>query len=162
MSTYKNKIVGIDPGNTGAIVVRDANEIETIVMPVLEGQVDERAVADLFLEIASEIKHVYLEEIYAVPTSGSSSMLNFGRGHGKICGVLAALKIPYTLVRPQTWQKRVLGPRVGGTTKTRAVEVAGRLFPQVELRATSRSKNPHLGIVDALLISEYGVLSEVA
>jgi hypothetical protein len=155
----KNKIIGIDPGNSGAIVImndQNADDIETVVMPVVDGQVDVKALADMFLEIASEVKHVYVEEIYAVPTSGASSMLNFGRGHGKIIGVLTALRIPHTLVRPQVWQKLMLGQRAAGTTKTVAYQVASKLFPTVELRATARSKNPHDGIVDALLICEYG------
>lgn len=155
----RNKIVGIDPGNTGAIVIMNEdnhNDIETMVMPVNDGQVDAKALADTFLEIASEVKHAYVEEIYAVPTSGAHSMLNFGRGHGKIIGVLSALRIPHTLVRAQTWQKQMLGPRKAGTTKAKAYEVASRMFPTVELKATERSTVPHTGIVDALLICEYG------
>lgn len=155
----KNKIVGIDPGNSGAIAIRSktTGEIETVVMPVANGQVDAEALADLFLEIASEIEHVYIEEIFAMSKAGAFSMLNFGKGHGKIIGVLAALRIPYTLVAPKKWQKAVLGNGPAGTSKKRAINVARRLFPHVEQRASSRAKNPHSGIVDALLIAEYGV-----
>jgi crossover junction endodeoxyribonuclease RuvC len=155
----KNKIVGIDPGNAGAIVIRSIpdGEIETIVMPTISGQVNAEALAETFLEIASEVKHVYIEEIFAMSKAGAFSMLNFGKGHGKIIGVLAALRIPYTLVAPKTWQKAILGNGPAGTSKKRAINVARRLFPHVEQRSSARAKNPHSGIVDALLIAEYGV-----
>lgn len=153
----KKVIVGIDPGNEGAIVIRNGDEIDTIIMPLKDGQVCESELSELFREIAFETKHVYLEDIYAVPTSGASSMLNFGRGHGKIVGILAALHIPYTLIRPQVWQRAVINDGKSGDTKLRALKTAQRLFPQVELKKSSRAKLPHSGIVDALLISEYGV-----
>lgn len=153
----KRLIVGIDPGNSGAICIIDDKEVETIVMPIINGQVDEKALADLFLEIASEIKHVYLEEIFGLHTSGANSMLNFGRGHGKIVGILTAYKIPFTLVRPQVWQKQMLVKGIAGTTKERALRTVKKSYSHINFLATARSKVPHLGIVDAVLIAHYGV-----
>jgi crossover junction endodeoxyribonuclease RuvC len=157
-------IIGIDPGMTGGICIRDItnNEIELMVMPTkgtIAGlkMIDSEALAEMFIEIRSEIKCVYLEQIFAMSKQGSASMLSFGKGWGQILGVLHALNIPSYLVRPQEWQKYVLPKGKAGTTKLRALETAKKLFPQVELTATERSKNPHDGKVDALMISEFGV-----
>lgn len=155
----KNKIIGIDVGNKGAIVIRHHEEIETIVMPMLDGKIDAHAIAELFLEIASEIKVVYIEEVFVGKGCGAFAMLNFGMGIGQIRGILTAYKIPYVAVRPQKWQKTFFEGVTGSTTKAKALKVVKRLFPQVQLMATARSKVPHDGIVDALLISEYARLS---
>lgn len=162
MNTSKNKIVGIDPGQKGAIVIRHNDEVETIVMPMLDGEFDAVAVAELFLEIASEVKMVYLEDIFAMPKSAASSMLSFGQSHGKIVGILTALRIPYTLVRAQKWQKVMLANVTGADTKVRALKAVQKLFPMVELCPSKRSNKPHDGIVDAILISEYGIREEAA
>jgi hypothetical protein len=157
-------IIGIDPGMTGGICIRDLtnNEVDLIVMPTkgtvrFTKLVDSEAIADTFTEIRSEIKMIYIEEIFAMSSQGSASMLSFGRGWGQILGVIHTLKLPYYVVRPQEWQKYVLPKGPAGTTKLRAVETAARLFPSVDLLATQRCKKPHEGKVDALMISEFGV-----
>lgn len=162
MNTSKNKIVGIDPGQKGAIVIRHQDEIETIVMPLVDGDFDTKSVADLFLEIASEVKVVYLEDIFAMPKSAASSMLSFGRNHGKIEGILTALRIPYKLVRAQKWQKLLLDGIDGSDTKVRALKYVQKRFPDIDLKPSSRAFKPHDGIVDALCIAEYATLSEAA
>ena len=157
-------IIGIDPGMTGGICIRDLtnNEIDLMVMPTkgtvrFTKLIDTEAIADMFTEIRSEIKMIYIEEIFAMSTQGSASMLSFGRGWGQILGVIHTLKIPYYVVRPQEWQKYVLPKGKAGTTKIRALQTAEQLFPQVELRASERAKLAHEGKVDALMISEFGV-----
>lgn len=149
-------IIGIDPGKTGAITIIKGDEIETLVMPIIDTEIDTRAISDLFLEIRSEIQMVFLEDIFSLPKCSGSSMLSFGRSHGKIEGVLVALRIPYQLIRAASWQKVMFAGVTGTDTKNKALKVASKLFPQVELKATSRSKVAHSGIVDGLLIAEYG------
>lgn len=155
-------IIGIDPGMTGGICIRDGNEVELMVMPTkgtvrFTKLIDSEAIADMLTEIRSNINMVYLEEIFAMSAQGSASMLSFGRGWGQILGVIHTLKLPHYIVRPQEWQKYVLPKGKAGTTKIRALETAQKLFPSVELRASERAKVPHDGKVDALMISEFGV-----
>lgn len=157
-------IIGIDPGMTGGICIRHLNsgEIELMVMPTkgtvkFTKLIDTEAIAETFLEMRSEIKMVYLEEIFAMSTQGSASMLSFGRGWGQLLGVIHTLRLPYYVVRPQEWQKYVLPKGKAGTTKTRALEAATKLFPHVDLRSSERAKLAHEGKVDALMISEFGV-----
>jgi hypothetical protein len=155
----KRLIIGIDLGKQGAICIRDGEEIETLVMPLLDGEIDERALADLFLEIASEVKMVAFETIFALKGHGGNSMINFGEQAGVIRGILSALKIPYKRVAARAWQSKLLKDVTGSDTKVKALKVASSLFPGVELKATERSRIAHPGIVDALLISEYARVS---
>lgn len=149
-------IIGIDPGKSGAFSFIKANEIETVVMPIVDKEIDTKAIAEMLLEVRSEIKLVVLEDIFALPKSGAASMLSFGQNHGRIEGILVALRIPYQLVAARTWQKVMFQGVTGDNTKAKAYKVASKLFPQVELKATARSTNPHEGVVDSLLIAEYG------
>jgi len=52
--------------------------------------------------------HVLLEESQAMPGQGARSMFTVGVGFGLWLGLLAALHMPYTRVRPATW-KRAFG-----------------------------------------------------
>ncbi|MFN3453470.1 MAG: hypothetical protein ACK41T_00820 [Pseudobdellovibrio sp.] len=148
-------IIGIDSGKSGAFAIMEREEINLIPMPLIDKEIDVKAISDMLLEIRSEIKLVVLEDIFAIPSHGASSMLSFGRNHGRIEGVLIALKIPYIMISAKTWQNVLLKGVLGDTTKTRAYKVASKLFPLVELKK-GRSKNYDEGFVDALLIAEYG------
>lgn len=111
-----------------------------------------------------------MEQVGAMPGQGVSSMFTFGMNYGFLIGVLTSLKIPYTLVRPQVWQKAVWisTDRIYGTKKDKNGEVvkkvspkptsiraASRLFPNVSLKRTERCRVPSDGKADALLIALY-------
>lgn len=138
--------IGIDPGKDGAMAFIAPGE--TWVVPFSE--------TDYVFELnALDTEHYkvmcVLEHVGAMPGQGSVSMFNFGANFGFIRGLLSANKIPYELVRPQKWKK------VFSCTsdKNTAIEVAKRLFPNVDLRRTPRCKGPHDGICEALLMAEY-------
>lgn len=141
--------IGIDPGKSGAIAVIDH-----------EGRVwdtntfNEKDYAVLLREMShpniGSVK-VVLEHVGAMPGQGSVSMFNFGSNFGFIRGLLTAYEIPYELVRPQKW-KRMFSCT---SDKNTSVDVAQRLFPDVDLRRTARCSKPHDGIAEALLMAEY-------
>lgn len=138
--------IGIDPGKDGAMAFIAPDE--TWVVPFSE--------TDYVFELNALDTERYkvmcvLEHVGAMPGQGSVSMFNFGANFGFIRGLLSANKIPYELVRPQKWKK------VFSCTsdKNTAIEVAKRLFPNVDLRRTPRCKGPHDGICEALLMAEY-------
>lgn len=153
----KNTIVGIDSGKSGAFAFIKGDEIETVVMPLIDGEIDTRAIADMFLEIRSEIKLVVLESVFAMTKASASGMLTFGMNWGKLEGILVGLKIPYACVPAKTWQKALISSDTSIDTKTRAYQAVSKLYPNVELKATARSTTPHSGLVDSLLIATYGV-----
>jgi len=150
-------ILGIDPGLKGAVVLisRRGVPLEKHVMPVVGNVLDVAAVAKLIQ--ATRTIHAYLEKVTAMPGQGVASMFKFGRVYGMLEGILSSLRIPYTLVTPQAWMKELhQGIEKKLSPKERSRIAASRLFPDVDLKANDRCKKPHDGIVDALLIAEYG------
>lgn len=100
--------------------------------------------------------YVFIEKAQSFPKQGIASAFNYGRHFGELLGICGSLGLSVTLVHPRVWTKQM---HIGAKTdepKKRSLEVCQRLFPEVNLLGTERSKNPHEGIVDALLIMEFG------
>lgn len=146
MVTY----VGIDPGKKGAFVA--INGAEQIVAC-------EKTVTGEELQIFCAIhkpRHVFLEKAQSMPRQGIASAFNYGCGYGELIGVLTAMAIPFTLVRPSYWTKALHVGTADGEPKARSAEAFKRLFPNTEAARTPRGKL-HDGIVDASLIALYGL-----
>lgn len=86
-----------------------------------------------------------------MPGQGTRSMLTIGLDFAVMLGILAALALPSTRVRPAIW-KRTLGV---GKDKEQARLRAMQLFPGADLRR----KKDH-GRAEALLLAWYGVHSQ--
>jgi crossover junction endodeoxyribonuclease RuvC len=101
--------------------------------------------------------HVYMEKSQPMPKQGVSSVYNYGHHNGFLEGVLKGLCTPYTLIKPQAWQKVLhAGADSKLELKARSIQVCQRLFPSVSLLPTPRCKKPSDGMAEALLIAEYG------
>lgn len=139
--------IGIDPGKSGALAVIDDDGYVWNTKTFNESDY-----SLVLKEVASAPNvRVVLEHVGAMPGQGSVSMFNFGANFGFIKGLLAANNLPYELVRPQKW-KRMFSCT---SDKNTSVDVAHRLFPNVDLRRTTRCSKPHDGIAEALLMAEY-------
>ena len=127
-------------------------------MPLVNGAIEARAVAETIRRVTRDYLNVkaFVEKTQAAPGQGVTSMHSFGIGAGIILGVLAALDIPTELVVPSVWTRVMHRGSQGATPKERSRETALRLFPGHTFLATSRSRKPHEGIIDAVLIAEYG------
>ena len=108
------KIIGIDPGLSGAIAVLEDKKVLGIhEMPVMaEGKKNKRQLNSAQLVdiiknniIESEEIAVVVEQVNAMPGQGVTSMFNFGQTFGAIKGVCAALELPIFFVRPSKWKK---------------------------------------------------------
>lgn len=158
--------LGVDPGVSGAFSVLDeqGNTVEMLVMPMIGKEYDVRSIID-FLSKYKNDSHIFIENVKAVsgvPVSSTSSF-NFGFGVGLLNGIIQALEIPYTKVAVATWQKEMWEgvaeqKKSNGKkdTKTMSLIASRRLFPKDDFLATSRSRVPHDGLVDATLIAEHG------
>ena len=139
-------VVGaIDPGARGgvAIITQQRTEVHT-----LDG---------FNLKLLRSCTHVFVEKAQAMPKQGVSSMFTYGVGFGRLIGWLESLEVPYTLVTPQAWMKTMhVGTDTKLDAKARSLQAARRVFPAVNLLASERSKKPHDGLVDALLLAEHG------
>lgn len=154
-------IVGIDPGNNGALAFLDtkACKVRIVDMPTFEFETTKKRVSiDPYGIVAEmqqqEVAHVYLEEVFASPQMGVVSAFNFGDGKGCIRGIAAALGVPLTQVKPQKWKKDMHVP----ADKRAAVQRASQLIPG----AAPHFKGPRGGIYDgraeAALLALYGAL----
>lgn len=157
--------IGIDPGANGALAV-DFGESEELLKFEKDIRVYRFCKVDESVEIAlqeiKEIAHEFdkkiycgLEKVGAMPGQGVSTMFAFGENFGRCKGALRALKIPFELITPQTWQKGLGLPKCAKDEDKKAFKVrhkkllyqkAKDLFPA---QATSQDK------ADALLILNY-------
>ena len=178
--------MGIDPGLTGGIVILNEEgsvenkwPIPTIVSyasgkkkkATKEGEqpkkkatkskktttLDLIALNQIFTQLKTEVDHAVLEQVASRPGMASPAVFKFGRVYGILEGLLAAHQIPYTLCIPRVWCKVIHAGIEGGMEPKDKSRVAlGRLFPAVDLRPTERAIKPHEGMMDALLIAEWG------
>lgn len=146
-------IMGIDPGIKGGIVTLLIDKEGVPFFYLLE-DTDYFLFRDIVCD--DKVQHIYLEKAQSMPKQGVKSMFTYGVGFGKILGWIDSLMIPLTLVTPQQWTKVLHQGCTGKDSKAKSMQASERLFPTIELRATERSKKPHMGLVDALLIAEYG------
>lgn len=140
-----NVIAAIDPGKTGGVCIMAPQRTE---VHKLDG---------FNLKLLRACTHVFVEKAQAMPKQGVSSMFSYGVGFGRLIGWLESMDVPYTLVTPQAWMKTMhVGTDAKLDAKKRSLQAAQRMFPRVSLLASERSKKPHEGLIDALLICEHG------
>jgi len=151
-------IIGIDPGQTGAIACLEADHVVLLHdMPTMgrshgKGQeVDPYALTSILMEMKNgKPATVYLEQVAAMPGQGVSSTFHFGESVGIILGVCGALQIPVIRIRPQHWKKRA---GIAGKDKDAARGLAIQQHPEISDMLT-RKKD--CGRADAILIAKYG------
>lgn len=149
--------VGIDVGAKGGVCLLDDEGILVADrMPTVKGKFDATALAGSIrlLKRLHEIRHVCIEGVSAMPGQGVTSMFSFGYSAGVIEGVVSALELSYSHVRPQTWQKVMFEGIKGDDSKQRALFAVKKLFPDVPIIPPG-CRVAHDGIVDAILIAEY-------
>ena len=100
------KIIGIDPGLSGAIAILENNRVlDVFEMPVMAEGKNKRQLnsAQLVKLLKNNISKnedvsVVVEQVNAMPGQGVTSMFNFGQTFGAIKGVCAALELPIFLL----------------------------------------------------------------
>lgn len=146
---------GIDPGKSGgAVLLSPCGQIVDKLINIQTG----RDVLNFLNNHKDKQIFAYCEKAQAFPGGqGIVSTFNYGQGYGEILGILQALNIPFELIPPTKWTRVMFaGVPVSYKGKDRARIAVSRLFPGIDLRASSRCQRPHEGLVDALLIAEYG------
>ena len=150
-------IVGIDPGMSGGVAVlapdgtlQALHDTPMLTLKVARGTKQEYDIPGLCALLASYAgpqAHVIIEEAQAMPGQGTRSMFQVGLGMGVWLGILAALALPHTRVRPQVWKKALGLGKDKEASRLRAMQ----LFPRAELRRTKDH-----GRAEALLLALYG------
>ena len=153
------KIIGIDPGLSGAIAILENNKVLNLFdMPVMaEGKKNKRQVngAQIHNEILKRIDiskneiRVVIEQVSAMPGQGVTSMFNFGQSFGILKGICSAMKLPMFFVRPAKWKKYFnLINSQKDASRTRAIEI----FPYF---SSQLSKKKDSNKADAILIASF-------
>jgi hypothetical protein len=151
-------IVGIDPGLTGALAVLAPDgtlealyDVPTLTLRTSRGtkqEYDLPGLVALLAPYSGPQSHVLIEESQAMPGQGVRSTWTTGYGYGAWLGVLAALQLPHTRVRPQIW-KRALGlSKDKEASRLRAMQ----LYPAADLRLRK-----HHGRAESLLLAHFGL-----
>lgn len=158
--------VGIDIGKEGAIKFLSSIHDYTCVMPLdEEGALNIKMVHAILSECVGKDFHVVFEKLTPLHLASKSSNWSLAHQYGAIEALCVSLNIPYTKVAPKEWQAEMLSNiaplrKKDGTsdTKGRALLKVKELFPDLSLTDPNkpRSKVPHNGIVDAILLAEYG------
>jgi len=152
------KIIGIDPGLSGAIAVLEDKRVLSIFdMPVMaEGkknkkQLNSAQLVNILKENTkiSEDVAVVVEQVNAMPGQGVTSMFNFGQTFGAIKGVCAALSLPIFFVRPSKWKKHFeLINSAKDASRTKVIE----MYPSLSNQLT---KKRDVNKSDAILIARF-------
>ena len=151
------KIIGIDPGLNGAIVIMENNKVLSVFdMPVMsEGKKNKRQLNSAQLvriikenTLANDDINVVVEQVNAMPGQGVTSMFNFGQTFGAIKGVCAALELPIFFVRPAKWKKHFeLINASKDSSRTKVIEMYPTLSNDLAKKDVNKS--------DAILIARY-------
>ena len=149
--------LGIDPGLTGALAALHADgrllalhDVPTLTLHTSRGTkqgYDVPGMCALLRPYAATQAHVLIEESQAMPGQGVRSMWTIGYGYGLWLGVLTALALPYTRVRPGVWKRALALSKDKEASRLRAQQ----LFPTADLRR----KKDH-GRAEALLLAHWG------
>ena len=152
------KILGIDPGLSGAIAILEKKKVLNLFdMPVMtEGkknkkQLNSAQLVNIIREnsIVDEEIVVVVEQVNAMPGQGVTSMFNFGQTFGAIKGVCAALNLPIFFVRPSKWKKYFeLINSSKDSSRTKVIEMYPSLSSQL-------AKKKDVNKSDAILIARY-------
>ena len=152
------KILGIDPGLSGAIAILEKKKVLNLFdMPVMaEGKKNKKQInsAQLVNIIKKNINKsddiaVVVEQVNAMPGQGVTSMFNFGQTFGAIKGVCAALNLPIFFIRPSKWKKHFeLINSSKDSSRTKVIEMYPSLSNQL-------SKKKDVNKSDAILIARY-------
>ena len=152
------KIIGIDPGLSGAIAILESNKVLDIFdIPVMsEGKKNKRQLnSALLVNLLKENINkeeevaVVIEQVNAMPGQGVTSMFNFGQTFGALKGICAALELPIFFVRPSKWKKHFeLINSSKDSSRTKAIE----MYPKL---STQLAKKKDVNKSDAILIARF-------
>lgn len=158
------KVGAVDPGKDGYFAtLTDSGDVQTWPMPTMatgkgsKREYDIPAIKRLFVEEFKDCDMFILEKQQSMPGNGVSSSFTTGRGYGILEMACHMNARAFTIVHPRTWKKVICRDLGAKDPKVKSILTAQRLFPNVDLRKTERSKKLHDGKCDALLLAFYGL-----
>ena len=151
------KILGIDPGITGAAFYLDTDSQEYAIhrFDKLDDKLDISSFAHFLSAYTPEL--VVIEKIFLAGREGGRSAMTIGSNYGRITATLDLIGASYTEVTPRVWQK-ALGLKSGSRAivKESAKQLAVQRFGESAF-LFGRSTKPHDGATDAACIAFFGI-----
>jgi len=155
-------IIGVDNGISGGLCAISGFHgllLDSIAMPIEEtngkSEVCVRGVLH-WLDQFSPLSTLIAIEEPLKHAKSSQAMRSMSISFGKILGLCETVKYPVYRVQVKEWQDIQLGKCLAkGQTKVKALAIANNLWPDENWLATSRSRTPHDGMIDAALIAHY-------
>ena len=139
--------IGIDPGKKGGVATINEDGVKVYQWD------DQRFIEDMRQHANWLDKCVAaVEKVGAFSGQGVKSMFSFGHSLGFIEGVLSGLGIPYQLIPPVTWKRSF---SLIGKDKKASIETCQKLFPELNLMATEKSRVPSDGMAESALLALY-------
>ena len=148
-STSHSKIIGIDPGKNGGLVVIEEDEIRAHKCPETPDEM-----ATLFgvaLNGDAPIDTYFvIEKVWARPGNASRAAFTYGVNFGLWLGIAASYEVDVNYVLPQKWMAHVGCPNGMKVTQRKIwlKDKAKELYPSL--------KKVTLATADAILIAKYG------
>lgn len=149
------RILGADPGITGALCVYDAaTRVYTWRKMSTDG-------AELDAWLADQVDGetvAYVEELLSIPGDGRQGTVTGSRNHAVLTEALRRTGARIVMVHPKTWQARLgLGAYRGEGRKHHKARMHRLTRPIViAARGTIEPRKLPLYAADAVLIAEYG------
>lgn len=154
------RVLGIDPGANGAVVLIDQDK--NILSKYIFERCDDGAVdIDSYLRHLTtlEVDYACLERVQGIQGANRASTFKLARNYQVALDGLKISGIPYGLVVPRVWQKAVYGGsrRSGEKPKAVSKRIALKEFSGEHFLKSDRCRTPHDGLMDAALIALYGL-----
>lgn len=154
--------LGIDPGQQGGFVCLSDKGSPRLTeeMPLIsktDKNIDFERVQKI-LSLIPDNTQIYLERALAL-AMGSTHAFNYGRGFAALEIAIKLRGLPVTYVHPSKWTRVIHeGTNAKFQPKDRSVVAFQRLFPKNWdlIPKSPRSKKPHMGILEAWLLAEFG------
>lgn len=141
------RVVGIDPGTSGALCLMGLGTVDVHDMPGSMREVHELLTAWATMH---DIAAVALEQVTILPRDSKRSGATFMRHVGGLECLLELLGCPVLRPTPQQWGKGLLRAKTHARDKP-SVDVVARMFPDVDLAGPRGGIKD--GRADAVLIA---------
>lgn len=157
-------ILGIDLGLNGALCYQfeAGSKIEVLPMPVVGKHIDWDKLQDILRPWGGSLFIVF-EKLGQIFQSSKATAMSMGRQSEGMIVMCKCLGLPYREVPPKEWQKEMfkgidkIKKSTGALdTKAMAHEKIKQLYPKLKLTFGERATKPHDGLIDSVLLMEYG------
>lgn len=162
-------VIGVDPGNHGALAFHDGHTLLVNDVPLLtvvksgkaRKTIDPHTLSDIIRAFSSYGADIsYIEMVGGMPHDGAVQAFAFGRAYGTIIGTLAALGISHVEVPTARWRNAVGVKKTESGDKAPCFARASEIFPEHtylwEERRGNGDEKIRSGRAEAALIAYYG------